>query len=218
DGVETCREDGTVLDVPGIGRAAHAAGLEVICDATVGPPFLQPVLRRDDPAERPDFVLHSYTKDLVGAGTTTAGVAIARNERMFLPKGSSVDGPGVDGKLRRFDWSDTLFWNVYYVKGAFLDSDKAFEVITGMRTPELRRLRRCISTATLARALARHPAIRVNCNAVPGNENAALRERLHYLGLPAPLFTIEPQVPIAAFKRFFDCLEPAFGLQVSLGQ
>ena len=213
-----CNPHGYVLDVPGICRAAHAAGLEVICDATVGTPFLQPVLRRDDPMERPDFVLHSYTKDLVGSGTTTAGVAIARNERMFLPKGSAVDAPGVDGKLRRFDWSDTLFWNVYYVKGAFLDSDKAFEVITGMRTLELRMLQKCIATATLARLLARHPAIRVNCNAVPGNENAALRERLHYLGLPAPLFTIEPQVPVAAFKRFFDCLEPAFGLQVSLGQ
>ena len=207
-----------MLDVPGICRAAHAAGLEVICDSTVGTPFLHPVLRRDDPTERPDFVVHSYTKDLVGTGTTTAGVAIARNERMFLPKGSSVDGVGSDGRARRFDWSDTLFWNVYYVKGAFLDSDKAFEVINGMRTLELRMLQKCIATATLARALARHPAIRVNCNAVPGNENAALREKLSYLGLAAPLFTIEPQVPVAAFKRFFDCLEPAFGLQVSLGQ
>ncbi len=213
-----CNPHGYVLDVPGICRAAHAAGLEVICDATVGTPFLQPVLRRDDPAERPDFVVHSYTKDLVGTGTTTAGVAIARNERMFLPKGSSVEAPGVDGRPRTFDWSDTLFWNVYYVKGAFLDADKAFEVINGMRTLELRMLQKCISTATLARALARHPAIRVNCNAVPANENAGLRERLMYLGLTAPLFTIEPQVPIAAFKRFFDCLEPAFGLQVSLGQ
>jgi hypothetical protein len=60
---------------------------------------------------------------------------------------------------------------------------------------------------------------------VPGNENAKLREELLFLGLPAPLFTIalegadgRPAVPIDAFKRFFDCLEPAFGLQVSLGQ
>jgi cystathionine beta-lyase/cystathionine gamma-synthase len=43
-----------------------------------------------------------------------------------------------------------------------------------------------------------------------------------YLGLPAPLFTIDFEgargIDLAAFKRFFDCLEPAFGLQVSLGQ
>jgi O-acetylhomoserine/O-acetylserine sulfhydrylase-like pyridoxal-dependent enzyme len=221
-----CNPHGYVLDVPGICRAAHAAALEVICDATIGTPFLHPVLRRADPRERPDFVIHSYTKDLVGTGTTTAGVAIARNERMFLPKGSSLEAPGPDGVNRRFDWSETLFWNVYYVKGAFLDADKAFDVINGMRTLELRMLQKCIATVVLARVLAKHPAIRVRCNAVAGDENAALRERLLYLGLPAPLFTIDFEgtvggaqpIGIEAFKRFFDCLEPAFGLQVSLGQ
>jgi hypothetical protein len=162
----------------------------------------------------------------VGTGTTTAGVAIARNERMFLPKGSSLEALGPDGAPRRFDWSETLFWNVYYVKGAFLDADKAFDVINGMRTLELRMLQKCIATIVLARVLAKHPAIRVRCNAVAGDENAALRERLLYLGLPAPLFTIDFEgtaggaepIGIEAFKRFFDCLEPAFGLQVSLGQ
>ena len=221
-----CNPHGYVLDVPGICRAAHEAGLEVICDSTVGTPFLHPVLRRSDPLERPDFVIHSYTKDLVGTGTTTAGVAIARNERMFLPKGSSLEAPGPDGRTRRYDWSDTLFWNVYYVKGAFLDADKAFEVINGMRTLELRMLQKCIGTRVLAGVLARHPGIRVRCNAVPGDENAGLREKLLYLGLPAPLFTIDFEgrpggatpIGIDAFKRFFDCLEPSFGLQVSLGQ
>src|SRR5262249_42665253 len=132
-----------------------------------------------------------------------------------------VTAPAPGGGTREIDWSETLFWNVYYVKGAFLDADKAFEVINGMRTLELRMLQKCISTATLARALASHSGIQVHCNAVPGNENAALRERALTLGLPAPLFTISFEgsgIPIAAFKRFFDCLEPAFGLQVSLGQ
>ena len=41
------------------------------------------------------------------------GVIIGRIEDMFIPKGD----PG---------WNETMFWNVYYVKGAFLDSDKAF--------------------------------------------------------------------------------------------
>ena len=66
----------------------------------------------------------------------------------------------------------------------------------------------------------------MNCSAVAGNENFELRERLMYLGLPAPLFTIDFEgrpggatpIGIDAFKRFFDCLEPTFGLQVSLGQ
>jgi O-acetylhomoserine/O-acetylserine sulfhydrylase-like pyridoxal-dependent enzyme len=219
-----CNPHGYVLDVPGICRAAHEFGITVICDATVGTPILQPVLQRQDPMERPDFVIHSYTKDLAGAGTTTAGVCIGRNERMFIPKGDTVTAPGPDGKPCTYRWDESLFWNVYYVKGAFLDADKAFEVINGMRTVELRVLTKAINTLVLARALAAHPAINVRCGAVAGNENFALREQQMFLGLPAPLFTIDFDTAMGrrigrhAFQRFFDCLEPAFGLQVTLGQ
>jgi O-acetylhomoserine (thiol)-lyase len=219
-----CNPHGYVLDVPGICRAAHEHGLTVICDATVGTPILQPVLQRADPMERPDFVIHSYTKDLAGSGTTTAGVCIGRNERMFIPKGDTVTAPGPDGKPCVYHWDETLFWNVYYIKGAFLDADKAFEVINGMRTVESRVLLKAINTQVLARALAAHPAINVRCSAVEGNENYALREERMFLGLPAPLFTIDLDTEMGrrisrhAFQRFFDCLEPAFGLQVTLGQ
>jgi len=219
-----CNPHGYVLDVPGICRLAHEAGLTVICDATVGTPILQPVLQRADPLERPDFVIHSYTKDLAGSGTTTAGVCIGRNERMFIPKGESVTAPGPDGRPRTHRWDDSLFWNVYYVKGAFLDADKAFEVINGMRTVELRVLNKCINTLVLARALAQHPAINVCCSAVAGNENHALASERMFLGLPAPLFTMDFETALGtrigrhAFQRFFDSLEPAFGLQVTLGQ
>jgi len=219
-----CNPHGYVLDVPAICRAAHEYGLTVICDATVGTPILQPVLQRADPMERPDFVIHSYTKDLAGTGTTTAGVCIGRNERMFIPKGDSVTTTGPDGKPCVYRWDETLFWNVYYIKGAFLDADKAFEVINGMHTVEIRVLLKCINTLVLARALASHPAINVRCSAVEGNENYALRERQMFLGLPAPLFTIDLDTEMGrsisrhAFQRFFDCLEPAFGLQVTLGQ
>lgn len=221
-----CNPHGYVLDVPGICRVAHEAGLTVICDSTVGTPFLHPVLRRENPAERPDYVIHSYTKDLAGYGATTAGVCIGRNERMFIPKGEEVTVAGLNGRPVTIRWDETLFWNVYYIKGAFLDADKAYEVINGMRTLELRMLSKCIGTIVLARALAAHPGINVNCSAVPGNPNSPLREAHMFLGLPAPLFTFdfEPKsagmTPIdrQAFKRFFDCLEPTFGLQVSLGQ
>lgn len=220
-----CNPHGNVLDVPAISKIAHQHGSMVICDATVGTPFLQPVLRRDDEAERPDFVIHSYTKDLAGSGATTAGVCIGKAQRMFIPKGDSVTIKGVDGKEETIHWEDSLFWNVYYVKGAFLDSDKAFEVMNGMRTYELRVLQKCINTIVLANLLNKHPGINVNCPIIEGHENESLREKQMYLGLPAPLFTIDmegkgnfPAVSREAFKRFFDALEPAIGLQVSLGQ
>ena len=203
-----CNPHGVFLDVPAICRSAHAAGLRVMLDATVGTPFLVQPLQRADPAERPDFVLHSYTKDLVGDGNTTAGVVIGRNPDMFIPKGD----PG---------WERTLFWNVYYIKGAFLDADKAFEVISGMKTLELRMLKKCINTAILARWLASHPQIRVHGPANPADPNAELCARLSYLGLASPLFTIDFEaagLDRMTFERFFDSLTPMFGHMVSLGQ
>jgi cystathionine beta-lyase/cystathionine gamma-synthase len=221
-----CNPHGEVLDVPEICRIAHARGLTVICDATVATPFLYPSLKRQERIERPDFVIHSYTKDLCGSGNTTAGVVIARNERMFMAKGQVVKATGHDGIEREHAWDETLFWNVYYVKGAFLDADKAFEVLSGMHTVELRLLAKCINTIVLSKALALHPAINVHCPALEDHPNAPLRERLMRLGLPAPLFTIDfegtrkqpLELPPDRLKRFFDNLEPAFGLQVSLGQ
>lgn len=221
-----CNPHGYMLDVPAICKAAHEQGITVICDCTVGTPFLHRPLQRKDAMERPDFVLHSYTKDLCGHGSTTAGVVIGRNERMFIPKHESVAGTSPDGKSRTYSWDETLFWNVYYVKGAFLDADKAYEVLTGMHSLELRMLRKTINTLTLAEVLGGHPDVNVRCNAAPGDENGPVRQKCMYLGLPAPLFTIDfegkggsaPKFSRDAFKRFFDCLDPAFGHQVSLGQ
>lgn len=201
-----CNPHGYVLDVPGLCRRAHEAGLRVILDATVGTPFLQLPLQRADAIERPDFLIHSYTKDLSGTGAVIAGGVIGRMEEMFLPKGT----PG---------WDQTMFWNVYYVKGAFLSADAAFEVIQGMRTLEVRMLAKCINTIVLARFLDAHPQINVHCAALPSDRNHALVQGQHFLGLPAPLFTIDMDgVSRTAFQRFFDSLAPMFGHMISLGQ
>lgn len=205
-----CNPHGYVLDVPGICKAAHAAGLRVLLDATVGTPFLARPLQREDAAERPDFVIHSYTKDLTGTGSAIAGVVIGRNEDMFIPKGQTVGEKS---------WEHTLFWNVYYVKGGFLHADSAFEVLQGIRTLDVRMLAKCINTIILARFLAAHSDIRVHCNALDDDPNADLRRRLMYLGLPAPLFTIDmPTLPLLTFQRFFDALDPTFAHMISLGQ
>lgn len=219
-----CNPHGNVLDVAAISRAAHAAGHLVICDATVGTPFLHRVMKHPEHSARPDFVIHSYTKDLTGGGSTTAGVVIGRNERMFMPKGDSVTINGVDGQPETIRWDETLFWNVYYIKGAFLDADKAFEVLNGMKTYEMRVLHKAINTVTLARALNMHPGINVQCPAVEGHPNNAIMREQMFLGLPAGLFSLdmegsaEQKIPRDAFKRFFDSLEPTVGMQVTLGQ
>lgn len=220
-----CNPHGYVLDVPAICAEAHKRGLTVICDSTVGTPFLHRPLRRANILERPDFVIHSYTKDLAGHGGTTAGCVIGRNERMFMGKHDSAQGLAPDGTKRMYKGEETLFWNVYYIKGAFLDADKAFEVLNGIHTLEIRMLQKAANTLTLAEVLGSHPDINVKCCAVAGSENSAIREKCMHMGFPPPLFTFDfegkpgtPALDREAFKRFFDMLDPVFGHQVSLGQ
>jgi len=205
-----CNPHGYVLDVPAICKEAHRLGLRVMLDATVGTPFLHTPLQRNDPSERPDFVIHSYTKDLSGNGSVIAGVVIGRNEDMFIPKGDSMNG---------VPWNETLFWNVYYVKGTFLNADAAFEVLQGLRTLDVRMLKKCINTQILARFLAAHPNITVHCNALSDDPNHEIMTKTLTLGLPAPLFTMDMgNLPRDAFQRFFDNLSPTFGHMISLGQ
>jgi O-acetylhomoserine (thiol)-lyase len=205
-----CNPHGYVLDVPRLCRRAHDLGMRVILDATVGTPFLTRPLQHPDLHCRPDFLIHSYTKDLSGAGSVIAGCVIGRNVDMFIPKGESMEGRS---------WEETLFWNVYYVKGAFLNADAAFEVIQGMRTLEVRMLRKCINTQILANFLSSHPSVAVRCNSLPGNENYSIRKDQTYLGLPAPLFTVDlGDIQREAFQRFFDALSPTFEHMISLGQ
>lgn len=209
-----CNPHGYVLDVPGICKYAHARGLRVLLDATVATPFLLRPLQQEDPAERPDFVIHSYSKDLSGTGQAIGGVVIGRNEDMFVPKGQSVSTPaGVKS------WDGSLFWNVYYVKGAFLNADAAYEILQGIRTLDARMLAKCINTIALSRFLASHPGVRVRCHALEDDPNHALCQRLMFLGLPAPLFTLDmPTLPRQTFQRFFDSLDPTFAHMISLGQ
>jgi O-acetylhomoserine/O-acetylserine sulfhydrylase-like pyridoxal-dependent enzyme len=207
-----CNPHGYVLDVAGISKIAHASGHVVMLDATLATPILHQPLQRLDKAERPDYVMHSYTKDICGSGATTAGVVIGEAYRMFQSKGDCVNG---------YDWSKTMFWDVYYIKGAFLDSEKAFDVLTGMKTLEMRIMQKVINTFVFSQFLASHLDFNVNCHAIDGHPNAALREGQMRHGWPCALFTVDMQgtdISRDTFVRFFDALEPAFSHQVSIGQ
>lgn len=207
-----CNPHGYVLDVAGISKIAHASGHVVMLDATLATPILHQPLQRDDKAERPDYVVHSYTKDICGSGATTAGVVIGEAYRMFQGKGDCVNG---------YDWSKTMFWDVYYIKGAFLDSEKAFDVLTGMKTLEMRIMQKVINTFVFSQFLASNPHFNVNCHAIDGHPNAALREGQMRHGWPCALFTVDMEgtdISRDTFVRFFDALEPAFSHQVSIGQ
>jgi len=197
---------GDILDVPAICSAAHAHHCRVMLDSTVATPFLARPLVHPDESARPDFLIHSYTKDLSGGGSVIAGVVLARTRDMFAPKGTPASANG------GVAWDQTLFWNVYYIKGAFLNADAAFDVLQGLRTLDTRMLQKCINARVLAKFLAAHPQITVRGHGL-------LEDSTLFLGLPAPLFTADfGQLPKIAFQRFFDNLSPTFGHMISLGQ
>jgi O-acetylhomoserine/O-acetylserine sulfhydrylase-like pyridoxal-dependent enzyme len=73
----------------------------------------------------------------------------------------------------------------------------------------------------LATFLDSHPDIHVNCNALEGNLNYALAQKVLRYGMSAPLFTIDMDsagLSREVFTRFFDCLAPMYNHMVSLGQ
>jgi len=208
-----CNPHGYMLDIPGICKFTHQAGDHlVMLDSTLATPVLNKPLQREDKSERPDYLMHSYTKDISGTGAVTSGVVIGEGYRMFIPKGSEANG---------LSWEKCMFWDVYYIKGAFLASDLAYDVLTGMKTLEQRMLKKVINTITFANFLASHEDFRVNSHAVKGNENYDLREKCLTNGMPCSLFTVDMEhagISRDIFARFFDGLEPGFSLMVSIGQ
>jgi len=107
-----CNPHGYVLDIPEICKISHESGEHlVMLDSTLATPVLNKPLQRENKLERPDYVMHSYTKDISGTGAVTSGVVIGEGYRMFIPKGTEVNG---------LSWNKCMFWDVYYIKGAFL--------------------------------------------------------------------------------------------------
>jgi cystathionine beta-lyase/cystathionine gamma-synthase len=207
-----CNPHGYMLDVPAICKYAKQNGSMVMLDGTVATPFLIKPLQQEDEDCRPDFLFHSYTKDITGSGNAIAGGIIGKNSLMFVPKGEKIDG---------VNWDESLFWNVYYIKGAFLNADTAFEILSGMKTMNLRMTQKCVNTLVMAKFFNSNPEMSVICNAVESDPNNAIMKKVSKYKLAAPLFTIDfekANVSDNAFKKFFDTLAPAFGFQVSLGQ
>lgn len=207
-----CNPHGYVLDVPEICRVAHQGNHIVMLDSSLATPVLCQPLQRSEKSERPDYVVHSYTKDICGNGATTAGVVIAETWRMFQAKGQCENG---------YDWSRTMFWDVYYIKGGFLDSEKAYDVLNGMKTLEQRMLIKSINTQVFTEFLDSHPSINVNCHSLNKHANSSTKNRQLRHGWPCPLFTLDMEgtdLSRDTFVKFFDSLEPSFSHQVSIGQ
>ncbi|HUQ16272.1 MAG TPA: aminotransferase class I/II-fold pyridoxal phosphate-dependent enzyme [Candidatus Saccharimonadales bacterium] len=119
-----------VADVAALADRAHAAGAELIVDAT----FASPALYRPA-ALGADLVLHSLTKYINGHGDVMGGV---------------IGGPAARiAKLRERVMSD----------GAYLPPHEAWLVIRGMRTLDLRMTKQSANALAVATHLGGHSKV-----------------------------------------------------------
>jgi len=139
-----------VADLPAVIERAHAAGAEVIVDATFSTPWLCRPLEYGA-----DYVVHSATKYLGGHGDVLGGViATSRPRRQSLNE-------------------------LLKLVGSILGPHEAWLILRGLKTLPLRVQRQCESALRVAQWLETHPAVaHVNYPGLPSHPHHELATRL----------------------------------------
>lgn len=178
-----------VVDIPAVAAAAHSGGALCLVDSTLATPFLfQPL------AFGADAVMHSLTKHLSGHSDVLGGVALA-----------SLDceiGDWLDGHSRSL--------------GAVLAPFDAWLTLRGLRTAPLRVERGTATAASLAGAVAAHPAVAaVHHPGIRAGDDAALAQQLLPRG-GGPMLSIDVRGGRSAAGRVVRALD-GIRLAPSLG-
>lgn len=178
-----------VVDIPAVVAAAHSEGALCVVDSTLATPFLfQPL------AFGADAVMHSLTKHLSGHSDVLGGVALA----------------SVDCEIG--DWLDAHCRSL----GAVLSPFDAWLTLRGLRTAPLRVERGTATAASLAFALAGHPAVAaMHHPSLRVGDDAALAQRLLPLG-GGPMLSIDVRGGRSAAGRVVRALD-GIRLAPSLG-
>ncbi|MDA4894131.1 PLP-dependent transferase [Streptomyces sp. MS2A] len=186
-----------VLDVRTVADIAHAAGVPLVIDNTVGTPYL---IR---PGEHgADFVVHSATKFLSGHGTSLGGVAVDLGSFDFGAEPEKW--PQFTAPYARF--GDLVLWDRFgrgfafatlvkskYVHdlGPSLSPFNAHQILLGIETLDLRVSRQSASALRIAEHLAAHPAVAaVHHPGLADNRWHELAERYLPRGVPS-VFSID---------------------------
>ncbi len=186
-----------VLDIRAVADIAHAAGVPLVIDSTVGTPYL---IR---PGEHgADFVVHSATKYLSGHGTSLGGVVVDLGSFDF--GADPARWPQLTAQHDRF--GPQSLWERFgqglafaalvkakYVHdlGPSLSPFNAHQILQGIETLDLRVSRQSASAQAIAEALAAHPAVAaVHHPGLAGNPWHDLAARYLPRGIPA-VFSID---------------------------
>ena len=181
-----------VLDIPAVAEVAHAAGVPLVIDNTVGTPSLIRV--KDHGA---DIVVHSATKFISGHGTSLGGLVVDLGTFDFAAdpaKWPSLFEP-------HWRYGDVALWDAFGRSTAFttliksrfvadlgpaLSPFNAFQLLEGLETLDLRMARHTASALEVARFLDSHPAVSVvHHPGLESNPHHAAGARLYPKGVPS---------------------------------
>ncbi|AXL12754.1 O-acetylhomoserine aminocarboxypropyltransferase/cysteine synthase [Microbacterium foliorum] len=193
-----------VLDIRAVADIAHAAGVPLVIDNTVGTPYLV------RPGEHgADFVVHSATKFLSGHGTSLGGVVVDLGT--FDAGREPARWPHFTEPYARV--GDFTLWERFGIGQAFaalvkskyvhdlgpsLSPFNAWQILQGIETLDLRVSRQSATALALARHLQQHPAVaRVHHPGLEGTPWHALAERYLPRGGPS-VFSFDLAVPRGA--------------------
>ena len=216
-----------VLDIRAVADIAHAAGVPLVIDSTVGTPHL---VRPGDHGA--DFVVHSATKFLSGHGSSLGGLVV--DEGTFDFGADAARWPQFTGPYTRF--GDMVLWERFgqghafaalvkskYVHdlGPSLSPFNAWQILQGIETLDLRVARQSATALKVAGHLAAHPAVAtVHHPGLPGNRWHELAKQYLPKGVPSVFsFDIAGPQDDTAFARVATVLDSlkVFRLVANIG-
>ncbi|MEY4654047.1 MAG: hypothetical protein RI884_2628 [Pseudomonadota bacterium] len=203
-----------VLDIPTVAAIAHEAGVPLLVDATLTPPWLMQPLSLGA-----DLVYHSATKFLSGHGTVIGGIVV---------DGGSFDwhGPRAAGRFPELAAPYAGFHDMVFSEestvgafllrarreglrdfGACMSPHTAWLILQGIETLSLRMERHMANTRKVVEFLAAHPFVaRVGHPMLPSHPSHALAQKLLPRGAGS-VFSFDLQGSRAQGQAFIEALK-----------
>ncbi len=201
----------SILDIEGVAGVAHANGVPLIVDNTVGTPFLVQPLKHGA-----DIVVHSATKFLGGHGTVVAG-AIVDGGKFEWSKSDKFPGlTQPDPSYHGVNYSAALGDGIAYIikarvqllrdLGSAISPNSAFQLIQGIETLSLRVERHVANAEAIAQWLVKHPQVKsVNYAGLPTSPWYAAGQKYAPKGAGA-IVSFEIEGGVEAGSKFVDGL------------
>ena len=199
-----------VIDIEGVAKIAHEAGVPLMIDNTFATPYLcRPI------EFGADIIVHSATKFIGGHGTSIGGV-IVDSGKFDWTNGKfpmlSEPSPGYHGMV----FTET-FGNLAYILkcrveglrdlGPCMSPHNAFLFLQGLETLALRMDKHCANSLALAAYLETHDLVTwVNHADLPSSPYHALAKKYLPKGQGA-VFTFGIKGGLEAGRKFIDALE-----------